>query len=84
MTNADAKKPFNIGSVPARSMLLLLLRGETWELPGTTYEEMQSALWIATKKHFGQTRQMHVCYMNSISFANVPEFHQTNVLRGWN
>src|SRR6202163_3548170 len=83
MTNADAKKPFNIGSVPARLMLLLLFPGETWELHGTTYEEMQSALWIATKRHFGQTRQMRVYYMNSISFANVPEFRPPNVCRGW-
>src|SRR6266849_1601214 len=83
MTNADAKKLFNIGSVPARLMLLWLFPRETWELHGTTYEEMQSALWNATKKHFGQTRQMRVCYMNSISFANVPEFRRPNVFRGW-
>src|SRR5258705_236954 len=83
MTNTDAKKPFNIGSAPARSMLPLQFPGETWELHGTTYEEMQSALWIATKKHFGHTRQMRVCYMNSISFANVPEFRRPNVFLGW-
>src|SRR5690348_5681095 len=50
MTKADAKKPFNIGSALARLMLPLPFPGETWELHGTTYEEMQSALWNATKR----------------------------------
>src|SRR6267142_5996305 len=83
MTNTGAKKPFTIGSAPARLMLFLLFPGETWELHGTTYEETQNARWIATRKHFGQTRLMRDCCMNSISFASVPEFRRTNVFRGW-
>src|SRR6266850_2257629 len=74
MTNTGAKKPFNIGSAPPRSTLLLLFPGETWELHGTTCVEMQNALWIATKKHFGPTLQMRDCFMNLISYANGPEF----------
>jgi len=67
------EEAINIGSVPGQIDALLLFPGETWELHGTTYAEMQSALLDCYEKAFRANRQMRVCYMNSISFANVPE-----------